>query len=395
MQIVIVGAGYAGLTTAIRLARSRIRGRIILINDRPEHQLTTQLHKIAAGAVPSQLVLLSLQRLLHNTGVELIIGRVTAIEPKSHQVWLDDGQRVPYDRLVVTLGSQVETFGVPGVMEHAFHIQPYEQASRLRAHIAERCAWAAAQHRNLHFVIVGGGLTGVEFAGELADTLPAFARTTAVDRDRITITLMEAGSALLPGLAPFLSDESAAILDRKGVKVQTNTAIKAITDNGVVVNDGAAPLQADAVIWTAGVRGHNIVEAAFRSGARGRAIVDEFLRAADYPNVYIVGDNALAVSKGAEQAAGPTAQNAVQQAAVAADNIAAEARRRPGDPEPQLTPYVAKPLGLFVSVGQAEAVGELVFGDVWRPRLSGLPAYALKWASEQRYKLGIGASLGA
>jgi len=136
------------------------------------------------------------------------------------------------------------------------------------------------------------------------------------------------------------------------------------------------------------VRAHSLTEAAFSPGIRGRALVDEYLRAADTENVYVLGDNAAATSFGAQEPAAPTAQNAVQQAAVVADNIAREAR---GAGPSALTPYTAKPLGVFVSVGQAEAVGELVFGDVWQPRLTGFSAYAFKWASEQRYRLSIGA----
>lgn len=471
MQVVIIGAGYAGLTTALRLARSRYVGRVILINERPEHQLMTQLHKVAAGALQPEFVLLSLERLLKGTAVELLIGRVSGIDPERNRVLLEDGATVAYDRLVVALGSQLETFGVPGVFEYALHVQPLDQALRIRDHIAARVEYAATvtgpeRTHALRFAIVGGGLTGVELAGELADQLPTTARALGIDSSEIAITLMEAGPRLLPGLATELADEAALVLQRKGIDVRTNTAIKAITPDGVMVNDvSAATIRADrlepvvpeqeqdhdpgfwptdTVIWTAGVRGHRLTEAAFQSGARGRALVDEYLRAIDYPNVYILGDNALAVSRGNEQAAAPTAQNAVQQAAIVADNIIAEAQesvsyraaRKPShgastgvavetkrdtvttdaaaeaqsdavttddvaSTRPDLmhdvgrTPYIARPLGIFVSVGRGEAVGELAFGDYWRPRLSGMPAYAFKWASEQRYKLGIGASLGA
>lgn len=395
MKLVIIGAGYAGLTTALHLARARVPARIVVVNDGPEHQLMTQLHKVAAGTVPPDIVSLSLERLLRNTGVELVIGRVASIEPEHNRVMLYDGEPLAYDRLVVALGSYTETFGIPGVMEHALHMQPLAEALRLRRTIGDRLRKAAERDDStgVQFAIVGGGLTGVEFAGELADALPDLSRQAGIDAAHVDITLLEAGPRLLPGLAPFLGDESAAVLHRKGVDVRTGTKIAAVTAEGVVVEGDTGPntFAADDVVWTAGVRGHPLTEAAFRSGPRGRALVDEFLRAVDYDNVYIIGDNARAVSKGAADAAAPTAQNAVQQAAVVADNIVKELR----DQETTPTPYVAKPLGLFVSVGQGEAVGELAFGDFWRPRLSGMPAYALKWASEQRYKLGIGAGIGA
>lgn len=436
VQIVIVGAGYAGLTTALRLARTHIPARIVLVNDRPEHQLTTQLHKVAAGSVPPDTVTLSLKRLLQGTGVQLLVGKVTAIDPEARYIKLEEDVRLSYDRLVVALGSEVETFGVPGVLEHAFHVQPLREALRLRSHI-ETLLLQAEQtpEAPVRLAVVGGGLTGVELAGELADALPKEARAAGVDPAKIFVTVLEAGPRLLPGLAEFLSKESEEALLRKGVTIRLNTVIESIRADGFVVKGEADPVHAEAVVWTAGVRGHRLTEAAFRSGPRGRALVDEFLRAADYPNVYIVGDNALAVSRGSERAVAPTAQNAVQQAHLVADNIVAEfgsgasvrsplhrieaadpaaggsmpgplaptgpaagaaatesTRAKETDGAKPLTPYVSKPLGLFVSVGQGEAVGELVFGDFWRPRLSGVPAYAMKWASEQRYKLGIGAA---
>lgn len=413
VKIVIIGAGYAGLTTALRLARTHIAARVVLVNDRPEHQLTTQLHKVAAGSVPPDTVTLSLKRLLRGTGVQLLIGKVTAIDPDARCVLLEDDIRLAYDRLVVALGSQVETFGVPGVMEHAFHVQPLREALRLRHHI-ETSLLRSARFGGapVHIAVAGGGLTGVELAGELADALPKEARRAGLDPENICITVVEAGPRLLPGLAEFLSKESEDALRRRGVSLHLNGVIQSVHADGFVVQGGKGRIAADAVVWTAGVRGHRLTEQSFRSGARGRALVDEFLRAVDYPDVYILGDNALAVSRGAEHPVAPTAQNAVQQAHLVADNIAAELDGAPGVPgrlsvtesaeaaakgegeSKPLTAYVSKPLGLFVSVGQGEAVGELVFGDFWRPRLSGVPAYAMKWASEQRYKLGIGAGPG-
>src|SRR5690625_4746199 len=109
LQTVIVGGGYAGLTTDLRLARMSVTGRLILVNDRPEHQLTTQLHKVAADATPPRMVLLSLERLLQDTGVELVLGRVHILEPQNNRTLFDDGSELVYDRLVVALGSEVET----------------------------------------------------------------------------------------------------------------------------------------------------------------------------------------------------------------------------------------------------------------------------------------------
>lgn len=416
MRVVIIGAGYGGLTVALRLARADFPGEIVLVNDRPHHQLMTQMHRVAAGVVPPATVLLSLESLLRWTDVRFVQGRAIAIEPKERRVTLDGGRELTYDRLVVALGSHLETFGVPGVHEHGLTVQPVEQALRTSHHIISRLHDAVFLHGEeraaaLRFVIVGGGLTGVEVAGELADRLPGEANRLGLDGRDVEIVILEAGTRLLPGLDSRTARDAADILARKRVVVRTETPVTAVQGTtvarddkdsaGVVLADGQF-LPARTVIWTAGVRAHSLVENTFAGDQRGRAFVDEYLRARDYPDVYIVGDSALAVPEGEARAAAPTAQNAVQQGTVVADSLAAEAAALDGDHqqgqsddraghrEVRLRPYATKPLGVFVSVGQGEAVGELAVGDFWKPRLSGVSAYAFKWAGEQRYRIAIG-----
>lgn len=400
MRVVIIGAGYGGLTVALRLARANFPGEIVLVNDGPYHQLLTQMHRVAVGAIGSDKVLLRLESLLRWTNVQFVQAKVTEIDPEQCRVMLDGASRLDYDRLVVALGSRVETFGVEGVREHALTVQPLRQAIATKHHIISRLHDATFSDGDeraaaLRFVIVGGGLTGVEVAGELADRLPQEGRRLGIRSDEIEIIIMEAGKRLLPGLHDDIVADAAAILARKRVDVRTETPVTKIVGaesayddagRGVVVRDGEF-VPARTVIWAAGVRGHALVEGSFAADGSGRAFVDEFLRARDYPDVYIIGDSALAVPQGATKAVAPTAQNAVQQAGLVAVNLAEEAAK--GDTA-QLRPYAAKSAGVFVSVGQGEAVGELVVGDVWKPRLSGVSAYALKWAGEQRYKMGIG-----
>lgn len=400
MRVVIIGAGYAGLTVALRLARAEYPGEVVLVNDGPYHQLLTQMHRVAVGAIGSDKVLLRLESLLRWSGVRFVQGKVTEIDPKQRRVRLEDETALEYDRLVVGLGSHVETFGVEGVREHALTVQPLQRAIATQHHITARlhdATFSEGEERAaaLRFVVVGGGLTGVEVAGELADRVPQEGRRLGIRPEEIEIIIMEAGRRLLPGLHEDVVADAAAILARKDVDVRTETPVTKIVGSqsqyddsalGVIVRDGEF-IPARTVIWAAGVRGHALVEQSFAADRSGRAFVDEFLRARDYPDVYIVGDSALAVPHGGTKPVAPTAQNAVQQAGLVAHNLVEEAEK--GDAA-RLRPYAAKSAGVFVSVGQGEAVGELVVSDVWKPRLSGVSAYAMKWASEQRYKMGIG-----
>lgn len=400
MRVVIAGAGYAGLTVALRLARNEFPGQIVLVNAGPFHQLLTQMHRVAAGAVAADQALLRLQSLLRWHDVEIVEGKVAELRPGERRVLLEDGRELAYDRLVVALGSQLETFGVPGVREYALSVQPVDAALRTQQYITARlydATFLSGEERAaaLRFVVVGGGLTGVELAGELADRLPQEAARRGLRPEEVDIIIMEAGPRLLPSLDERTVERAAAILERKRVAVRLETPVAAVYGvesaydegaGGVVTADGRQ-VPARTVVWAAGVRGHGLVEKALAADQQGRAYVDEYLRARDYPDVYVVGDCARAVPSGSSRPAAPTAQNAVNQAQVVAANLLEEAQK--GDAA-VLRPYEAKPLGTFVSIGQGAAVGELSLGDVWKPRLSGLSAYAFKWAAEQRYRMGIG-----
>lgn len=399
MRVVIVGAGYGGLTVALRLGRTAFPGKITLVNDGPYHQLLTQMHRVVAGVLPPEKVLLRLESVLRWHDVEFVQGKATELKLQERRVTLEDGRELEYDRLVVALGSQVETFGVPGVREHALVVQPMSEALRTEQHVTARlydATFLSGDERAaaLRFVVVGGGLTGVEVAGELADRLPQEAQRLGLPADAVEVVIMEAGPRLLPSLDEQTIEQAAAILARKRVVVRLETPVTEVIGTESAYDDGATAVvvrngervPTRTVIWAAGVRGHALVERTFATDAQGRAYVDEFLRARDFPEVYVVGDSARAVPHGQQRPAAPTAQNAVQQANLVAANLTEEAKR---GADAKFRPYAAKPLGTFVSVGQGDAVGELTLGDVWKPRLSGFSAYALKWASEQRYKMGI------
>lgn len=398
MRVVIAGAGYAGLTVALRLARANFPGEVVLVNAGPYHQLLTQIHRVASGSVPLEKVLLRIESLLRWYEVNFIEGKVTELWPDQRRVVLADGRELTYDRLVVALGGQLDTLGVPGVREYALAVCPVDQAVRTQQYITARLHDAtfltgAEREAALRFVIVGGGLTGVELAGELADRLPQDAARLGLRPSELDIVIMEAGPRLLPLLDERSAERATAFLERKRVSVRLETPVAEVYGvdspydegaGGVVVRGGQR-VPARTVIWAAGMRGHELVERAFAVDERGRAYVDAYLRARDYPDVYLVGDCARAVPAGWTRPAAPTAQNAVAQAELVADNLLQEATR---GREAVLHPYEAKHVG--TSAGPGAPGSEPPAGDFWKPRLSGFSAYAPKWSVEQRYTPSAG-----
>lgn len=381
----ILGAGYAGVTLARQLANKGLGNHVTLVNDRPHHQLVTLLHKVAAGTLPPNEATLPLESLLHATGVKLKVGRVKEIDPNRQRVALEDGELLTYDRLVVALGSEPETFGIPGVEEHTFALQPIEAAVAGRNRIEEVFQSTPTERGDkIRIAVVGSGLTGVELAGELADRLPPWVRGLALRPD-YEIVLIEAMDDILPGFPKPMVQRVRRLLRRRGVTIRTGTPLTAVQADGVTFQSGEF-LPADAIFWAGGVRGNRIVEAAFPTNPRGRAVVDPYLRATGYPNVYVIGDTALAIPAGTNRPAAPTGQNAVLQAKCVAKNLAAEAHGQP------LKVYEDLPLGVVLSVGIKDAVAEVPIGGIWKAHFAGWPAYLLKQASETHYRVGIGAA---
>lgn len=394
MQIVVLGAGYGGLSVCLHLAAKGLGRQVTLVTDGVHHQLITQLHRVAAGTAKPESVLILLDFLLNGTGVSRKQGKVVRIEPGAKRVVLQNGEAIPYDRLVVAVGGEPETFGIPGVREYALPISPTEAAMRVRSQIEALFVGADKREdsrdgaketeKPLRLAVVGGGLTGVEVAGEFADVLPDLIRQYKV-KQRVEVVLVEAAPTILFGFAKGLTQEARRVLLRKGVVLREGVPITAVEPDGIRFQDGQH-LPSDLVIWAGGVRGHRLVASAFAVNNRGRALVDGYLKAIEHPDVYLLGDTALAVPQGHGKPAAPSAQAAVLQAKVVAHNLWAECSQSGQN----LRLYREQPLGSVVSIGRWSAAAALSFRKHRVVTVTGLAAVAIKLASEWRYVRSIG-----
>ncbi|RTE09455.1 NAD(P)/FAD-dependent oxidoreductase [Paenibacillus whitsoniae] len=381
-KVVILGAGYGGLVTAIRLQK-KMRGReldVTLVNKHDYHYITTHLHMPAAGTDHHDHARVAIADLIDPRKIHFRKSTVLEIRPEHKEVVLEDGI-LSYDYLVVGLGSETETFGIPGMREYAMSIKSINSVRFIRQHIEYMFAKSKVYPKRkdyLTFVVGGAGFTGTEFVGELADRVPVLCRTYDVDPADVRIINIEASpSPLPPGLPVDLVEYGMEVMRRKGVQYRLSTVIKACTEEGVVLGSGEL-IRAGTIIWSGGVRGNALLQEAGFEVQRGRVKVDSCLRSYQYPNVWVTGDCAIVMSpEGTPYPA--TAQIAVQMGTNAARNILQTVRGK------ELRPFVYDYKGTVASLGRGEAVGLLKVRKV-----KGRFAAFLKKCIDTRYLFLIG-----
>ncbi|PVC91450.1 oxidoreductase [Streptomyces sp. CS090A] len=274
-RIIVIGAGYAGAIAAGRLAR-RLRREdvaITLVNPEPDFVERVRLHQLAVG---QELRPRPFAEMFAGTGVRLRLARVTAVDADRKTVTVTDataGEELTYDTLVYALGSAWNTHDVPGTAEHAHDIAGRPGALRLRERLA---ALGAGQP----VVVVGGGLTGLEAATEIAEARP--------DLD----VALAARAALGDWLSPKGRRHLHKVCDRLGITVHEHTTVTAVAADHVTTAAGDIP--SSVTVWTTGFAVHPIAQAtALKTDTTGRIEVDNTMRSLSHPDVYAIGDAAL------------------------------------------------------------------------------------------------------
>ncbi|MEV6855738.1 FAD-dependent oxidoreductase [Streptomyces microflavus] len=337
-RIIVIGAGYSGAIAAGRLAR-RLRRQdvaITLVNAEPDFVERVRMHQLAVG---QELRPRLFSEMFAGTGVRLRLARVTAVDVDRRTVTVTDGQsteELPYDTLVYALGSAWNTQGVPGTAEHAHDIAGRPGALRLR----ERLAGLAAGQP---VVVVGGGLTGLEAATEIAEARPD----------------LDVALAARGGLGDWLSPKGARhlrkVVDRLGITVHEHTAVTAVEADRVTTADSTIP--AAVTVWTTGFAVHPIAQAtALKTDTTGRIEVDGTMRSLSHPDVYAIGDAARVMGPG-DKPLRMSCASGVPTAWQAADSIAS---RLTG------TKPTTVPLRYFnqcISLGRREGLIQYVTAD--------------------------------
>lgn len=381
-KIVILGAGYGGILTAQRLQKelNYNEADVTLVNKHDYHYFTTHLHMPAAGTDRMENARVSISKLIDEFKIDFVKATVQQIRLQDKKVLLEDGSALSFDYLIIAMGGEPETFGIPGMAEHAMNIRSINSVRFIRQHIEFQFArYKRDQSRTecLTFVVGGAGFTGIEFVAELADRIPKLCKEYDVDPESVKIYNIEAAPSALPGFDPELVEYAMDVLKNKGVTFKIGTAIKECTPDGVIVGENEF-IKAGTVVWTGGIRGNHMIEEAGFETMRGRVKVDEYLRAPGHDNIYIIGDNSLMFNPEGRPYP-PTAQIAMQQGVTCAHNIVASIRNQ------QPKKFVFSNKGTVASLGKGEAIG--VVGN---RKFKGFIAAQLKKAVDIRYLFIIG-----
>ena len=300
-NIVVVGAGYAGVSATKFLAKKFKKDTdvtITLIDRHSYHTMMTELHEVAGGRVEPEAIQYDLQRLFsRKKNVKLVTDTVTGIDKENKVVKTLAGS-YPFDQLILGMGGEPNDFGTPGVKENGFTLWSFDDAVKIRHHIEATVAKAAiepdAEVRKamLTFVVCGSGFTGIEMVGELIDWKDRLAKDAKIDPDEITLMVVEAMPTILNMLSRNDAAKAERYLEKKNVQLLLNSPIVEVAADHIKLKDGSE-VPTHTLIWTAGVKATSDAADFGLEAARGsRLVANEYMQAKGYEdkNIYIIGD---------------------------------------------------------------------------------------------------------
>lgn len=400
-RVLILGGGFAGVEAARYLDRTAAKQsdiEVTLVSRDNFSLFTPMLHEVVASDLEPADICNPLRKLLRR--VTVLNGDVKTIDLAARRVTVSYGIRaltreLPFDYLILALGSETDYFGVPGVAEHALGIKTLSDAVMLRAGVIAMLEAASVepdpgrQKRMLTFVVAGGGFAGVETVGAINDLARESLRHYGrIDPSEVRVVLIHAGPVILPELGDALGLYAQEKLRERQVEIRLKTKVVAYADGMVDCDDGEA-IPADMLVWAGGVSPSSILKDMPCELLRGRVVVDSTLEVSQFPGVWAVGDCAAIIDPVSKTQYPPTAQHAVREGRRAAKNIYARLKGK------RAISFVYKTPGQLAAIGRRTGVAR-IFGlkfsgivgwVLWRtvylmklPRLEKKLRVGLQWA---------------
>jgi len=367
-RIVIVGGGFGGIRCALDVAKKKLPNtKILLISNSSHFEYHAALYRVVTGRSPSE-VCIPLRDIFSGSAVEVVEDYIDEINLGEKKLTGRSGSRYAYDFLVLAVGSETAYFAIPGLKELSFGFKSIREALTLKKHLHElftTCEHVITEEKicAMHIVIIGGGASGTEIAGELAVYLKQLAKKHHLKPSFITIDLIEASSRLLPLLTEDVSKKVKKRLHGLGVNIFLNRMVVEEEIEKIYLKD--MEMKTKTAIWTAGVKPNHLYSRidGFLFDKKGRVIVDNFLQPKEFNDVYILGDGASTPFTG-------MAQTAVHDGNFVANTIEKKIYNIPLESYEPRAPFYSIPIGpdwAVFSIGNFRLYGKIGW---WLRRLA-------------------------
>ena len=365
-RVLVLGGGFAGIGAAQKLSKSDVD--VVLVDKHDYHTFQPLLYQVATGLLERSAVGHPIRDLFHKQdNVRIRQDEVTAIDLDAREVSFSEVEPLSYDYLVLALGAEVNFFGVQGAAEHAFPLYTLADAVRLKDHVLER--WESADRKPsliedgaLNVVVVGGGPTGVETAGAMAELYSGVFRKDYPDvsSQHATITLIEASPEIFAMFKENLRAYTVEALEKRGVEVTTGEVVESIAPERVTLKSGTV-LPAHTLVWGAGLQGNGLIRSLGLDLERGNRIgVDEELRIAKHPEVYAVGDIAAITDTKTQHVLPQLGSVALQSGEHAGETIARLVAGK------ETKPFKYRDKGTMAAIGRGAAVVQMLGGKTMK-----------------------------
>ena len=391
-RVVVLGGGFAGVECVRQLQRglrSNSTTDILLISEQNFLLFRPMLPQVASGTISTRNIVMPIRSILKKA--RFYEGRVKAIDPATQQVSLwgtpeRAGITVNYDYLVVALGGEPDFFGMSSIQRNAFRMQTLNDAVTVRNRVMDMLEQAnnepdeGAKRALLTFVIVGGGFSGIETAGELHDLLvDATKHYPAISRDEIRVVVVESRPGILAGFAENLAKFAYKALVRRGIEMKLQSKLVSFDGSKAEVSweGGSETIRSNTLIWTAGFTAVNMVQRSVFKTVKGKLAVNDYLEVEGHPGVFAAGDCSLLMDPKRGVPYAPTGHLAAAQGKVIAQNVNAKINGSP------LKKFSYKPGYQMAVIGKRTGVA-LIHGI----RISGVPAWML-WRTVFLYKMPV------
>jgi NADH:ubiquinone reductase (H+-translocating) len=371
-RVLVLGGGFGGIGAAQKLKKSDVD--VVLVDKNDYHTFQPLLYQVATGLLEQPAVGHPIRDLFHDQdNARIHQDRVTSIDLDAREVTFGELEPSTYDYLVFALGAEVNFFGVEGAADHAFPLYTLPDAVRLKNHVLQ--TWEEADRKPelvedgaLNVVVVGGGPTGVETAGAMAELYNGVFRKDYPDvpKEKAKIILVEAGPELFPMFKEDIRSYTEKALAKRGVEAMTGEVVESITPRRVTLKSGTV-LPAHTLVWGAGLQGNELVQSLGLELERGNRIgVDEELRIPAHPEVYVVGDVAAITDQKTSQVLPQLGSVALQSGEHAGKTIAG----RLGGKETK--PFKYRDKGTMAAIGRGSAVVQMLGGRTMKGKTASL-----------------------